>query len=257
MTWQVERIVARLRLVSYVALLSVYPVFPLILRAGRAPRVAQLPPSVSGLLGVCTLEMGLFASWFGLAWLLAKPGCQQLLAPWRGWKSPLCAGMIQGLTLWIGVMLLIAGAVPVLCQHLHVAKDTLETFRPHAERIVHPDVLRSDFRYLLVSTTLVSFGLAGLREELWRSALLHGLRLLWPDFVLSRSATALVVSGVAILFGLGHWPQGPGGVLLTAALGLAFGFILLRRRCLWEVVVAHGVFDALSFVALAFDSAAS
>ncbi len=44
---------------------------------------------------------------------------------------------------------------------------------------------------------------------------------------------------------------------MTAALGAAFGFILIRHRSLWEAVVAHGLFDAMTFVALAFGAAPS
>ena len=55
----------------------------------------------------------------------------------------------------------------------------------------------------------------------------------------------------AALFGIGHVAQGPGGVLATALLGVAFGAILLDRRSIWEAVIAHGLFDAVGFLVLA------
>jgi len=55
----------------------------------------------------------------------------------------------------------------------------------------------------------------------------------------------------AVVFGLGHWPQGLAGVALTGTLGLGLGAILLYHRSLWVAVLAHGFFDATSFALLA------
>lgn len=54
----------------------------------------------------------------------------------------------------------------------------------------------------------------------------------------------------ALLFGLCHAYQGPTGVLVTASVGLAFGLAYQRLGSLWPVVIAHGLVDSFSMLAL-------
>jgi membrane protease YdiL (CAAX protease family) len=55
-----------------------------------------------------------------------------------------------------------------------------------------------------------------------------------------------------LLFGSGHTVQGALGVCATTLLGLGLGGIMLWRRSIWEAVIAHGFFDASTFLALYF-----
>jgi membrane protease YdiL (CAAX protease family) len=235
---------SRRRAFCYVAFLSAYPVFPLVVGMVRPLRTPRLPPTVSGLVDLIVLEMAVFAAWVSAGWVLGRPTRDELLAKCRGGQRAIARGLVEGLGIWIGVSVLLGGAAHLIAGGLHLGAAAVEALRPHAERIVPVEVLRNNPAYLLVTTTLVSFGLAGLREELWRSALLHGLHALLPRSVQSPSAALVPVCASACLFGLGHWPQGVGGVLMTTALGVAFGLILVRHRSLWEAVVAHGAFDA-------------
>lgn len=79
-------------------------------------------------------------------------------------------------------------------------------------------------------------------ELLFRGALVGALSagLGWP-------VTALVV-GSSALFGLGHGLQGPGGVVVTAALGAALAVAFVLTGNLLVVVVAHYVVNAAEFV---------
>jgi hypothetical protein len=52
--------------------------------------------------------------------------------------------------------------------------------RPGIENMVDVAALRENPAYLWLTLTVVSFAAGGLREELWRSSFLAGMRMLWP-----------------------------------------------------------------------------
>ena len=60
----------------------------------------------------------------------------------------------------------------------------------------------------------------------------------------------MAVAIAAVIFGLGHLPQGWGGVAMTGALGLGLGWIIVRHQSAREAIFAHGFFDATTFAAL-------
>jgi hypothetical protein len=62
---------------------------------------------------------------------------------------------------------------------------------------------------------------------------------------------ALIV--VSILFGFGHFYQGPAGVFTTGCDGFMIGTAyLLARRNLWVAVIAHGLTDTIGIALLFF-----
>lgn len=102
------------------------------------------------------------------------------------------------------------------------------------------------------------WGLAGMLAIAWSTAAV-GEELLFRGFLQSRLrrllgrwrfAGLLAVALQAVPFGLSHAYQGATGILLTGAVGFAFGLIALRKRNLWPVIVAHGLMDTLSLVGL-------
>ena len=97
---------------------------------------------------------------------------------------------------------------------------------------------------------MVSFGVAGLREELWRSAFLAGLRALWPQRFGSRAGQIAAVAIAAIVFGFGHLGMGLLAVLFAGLLGFGLGLIMVFHRSIWPAVIAHGMFDATSLALL-------
>jgi uncharacterized protein len=73
--------------------------------------------------------------------------------------------------------------------------------------------------------------------------------------VVGSSRVALVIGLLwsSVLFGFGHWYQGPAGVVGTAVDGLVLGTAyLLSGRNLWVTILAHGFSDtyAIAITAL-------
>jgi hypothetical protein len=104
-------------------------------------------------------------------------------------------------------------------------------------------------------------------------SVLKGLALVWTfaafgeelgyrRYLLGRAADALGGSQTAywaglvaasILFGIGHFYQGPAGMFTTAIDGFIIGAAyLLSGRNLWVAVLAHGLIDSIVIVLLFF-----
>ena len=99
--------------------------------------------------------------------------------------------------------------------------------------------------------TCIAFGLvsllAGFTEELWRAGMLAGLTCFFPQIAKKGFAAVAAITGVAVLFGLGHLYQGWFGVVNGALLGFFLGLVLVYRNSYWEAAIAHALFDALAF----------
>lgn len=100
----------------------------------------------------------------------------------------------------------------------------------------------------LLGALAISWTTAAIGEEiLFRGFLQSRLQVL---FGARRHAGLLAAFAQAVLFGLGHAYQGPTGILVSGAIGLVFGLLMLRFRTVWPLVVAHGLIDTVSMVAL-------
>jgi membrane protease YdiL (CAAX protease family) len=207
-----------------------------------------------GLLRICGIEMLVFGLFIGLAWLASRASTDDLLLRWRGgvWTIPLGLAYSIGLRLVVAFVIILLG-LALIGLHLSSAQELqrfLTANRPDVEAIVDVSALRQDPVYFWLSLTLVSFVVAGLREELWRSTLLAALRRLWPGQFGSRTGQVVAVGLAAVVFGLGHLPQGPVAVGATAVLGFALGLIMVFHGSIWPAVLAHGFFDATSLALL-------
>ncbi|WP_017931976.1 CPBP family intramembrane glutamic endopeptidase [Robiginitomaculum antarcticum] len=96
----------------------------------------------------------------------------------------------------------------------------------------------------------------------WTAAA-FGEEMFFRGYLISRLETAfsgfpfapfLAVFFAAALFGLGHvYYQGLRGLIITGAIGLAFGIMfLLFKRNLWPIIFLHGVIDTLTMSAIYF-----
>jgi len=243
------------RSITMLLLMAAYPLVMGGIGFSAAARDAgdtALPSTVRGLVLVSTVNLGLFALLFVVAALAGRPAARELHAlPLPGLRTWLL-GAGYSLALRIGLAGLALVTVMVAGAALYLkggSLDSLAAARPRVEAVLDPRALR-DPVYLLVSTTWVSFIVAGLREELWRAVVFAGLlrwRPHWNDSIRGR---LLIIGLAAAIFGLGHLPQGASGVVLTAALGAGLGAILLFHRSLWMAAIAHGFFDAATFVFL-------
>jgi membrane protease YdiL (CAAX protease family) len=248
--------ISRVRWWFHLVVLGAYPlvVGAMGLQRGRIHGPA-LRHEASGLTAVCGAELVIFGVVFGLAWLASRASSRSLLLPWRGgfWVIPLSLGYSIALRLAV-VMAAVTVAMVLLVFRL-VTLESLQRFvlanRPDVQALVDVSALRQNPLYFWLTVTLVSFIVAGLREELWRSGFLAGMGALWPRRFGSRQGQLAAVAVGAVVFGLGHLAQGPAAVLPTALLGLGLGAIMVLHRSIWPAVLAHGLFDATTFAALA------
>ncbi len=244
------------RRASALVLLAGYPLLLSVIsnaldEAGlKAPKGATLLPTELAELWVSAAEnLLVFGVWFASAAWLGRLDWKQLEADRRpkpssvlwglGWSIALRFALAALLMLVIGIFLITHGIKDL-------DADFVQKLRPKVENLVSPESLRSPW-YLFTNLTLISFVLAGLREELWRAGMIAaGLNLLPVQWRRTKGQMALVVVS-SIVFGLAHLPQGWGGVVMTGVLGLGLGSILVFHRSLWIAALAHGFFDASTF----------
>jgi membrane protease YdiL (CAAX protease family) len=209
-----------------------------------------LPTTVEGLLRLSAGELVFFGGVFVIAVVFSRMRGEDLLLQWRGGLKPIFRGF--GWSLFLrGVIAIVVTVIAVgvagTSQDPH---KTMEGLRPKTEAVVSAGALTADPIYLLLAMTLISFVVAGLREELWRVGVMRCLRGLFPQRFSSRKGQFVAVALAAIIFGLGHLPQGWSGAFITSILGLGLGILIVRYQSIWEAVLAHGFFNATTFLAL-------
>ncbi len=65
----------------------------------------------------------------------------------------------------------------------------------------------------------------------------------------TKIAWIIALIGQAIVFGLVHSQQGPGGMFTVGAIRLVFGLSYLAvGRNLWPLILAHGFIDSMDMV---------
>lgn len=244
------------RRVCYLLLFAAYPVVLGLLGASRASahRSPLLPSNIPKLLLVCAIEIAFFAIFFGTGWVLARVTGKDLYLKWRRGLWPILQGAGYSVLLrMLIVVVVVVGGVFLTATHI-VKPDDLGHFvsqnRPNLDYLVSSNAIQKSAAYFWLNVTLISFIVAGLREELWRAGLLAGFRRLWPQVFGSEAGQMIAVCIGAVLFGLGHLPQGWLGVVATTVLGLALGTIMVKHRSIWPAVIAHGAFDATTFAML-------
>lgn len=223
--------------------------------------------NVSELMKGSLLTLATFFIPFGLAWIASRATLDDLRLRWKGGFKPfenfmprslaaLGTGVVYSIALRIGAVLPIGIIIGALMLFGKIQSDGVETYitenRPNVEAIVDVASLRNDPAYLILMLTFVSFVVAGLREELWRSATLAGMERLFPGGFGTKIGRYVAVLIIAVAFGLGHLPQGPMGVVLTGFLGVGLGVIIVFHGSIWPAVIAHGLFDATSFALIPY-----
>jgi len=65
----------------------------------------------------------------------------------------------------------------------------------------------------------------------------------------TKIAWVIALVSSAVIFGLVHSQQGPGGMFKVGAIGLVFGLSYLAvGRNLWPLILAHGLLDSMDMV---------
>jgi membrane protease YdiL (CAAX protease family) len=238
----------------HLSLLTLYPLSVGLLAAlGSSNREGpMLRPDVPVLCSAVLAEMGVFGFFFVLAWLASRVTAEQLfLRSWNGVRA-----LWRGLVWSVGLRLVVSAVVGGLAVIGLIVGDSNQEFlrelRPQHEELVDAQALTTNPAYLVLNLTVVSFLLAGFREELWRAGMLAGFAVLFPQSFATMRGKAIAIGLTAVVFGLGHLMQGWGGVAMTTVLGVGLGVIMLRYRSLWDPALAHGCFNATTFAMLYF-----
>ena len=211
----------------------------------------MLPKDSAGLLIAAAFELVTFGVIFGIAWACSRVSAAELHVPWRGGARPIVRGFFYAIGFRLAIMLAlfvaIAFALIFGLVDLESLKSFIEKNGPKVDKLVDPSALASDPVYLTLNLTLISFIVAGLREELWRAGLIAGLIALFPKRFSSVPGRIAAITIAAVIFGLGHLPQGWMAVGIIGLLGFGLGAVLVFHRSLWDAVLAHGFFNAASF----------
>ena len=209
---------------------------------------------VSTLLVVSAKGLGIFGVVFGLACLASCASADDLLLRWRPSKWVVLLGLGYSIVLRVAIGVAAGTVSLLLIGSGLVSQEEIARFatsnRPEVEALVDVKALQGDSSYFWLTTTLVSFVVAGLREELWRAGFMAALSKLWPGLFGSTAGQFLAVGIAAVSFGSAHAVQGVIAVGVTALLGFGLGAIMIVHRSIWPAVVAHGCFNSTSFALL-------
>lgn len=221
---------------------------------GRVPKGPALSSRASGLLFVSGGELLFFVLFFLVAWLASRASRDELMLRWRPgwWVVPLGLGYSVGLRFALGIAAAVVMTILVASQVVTIEKvqQFTEVNRPDVESMVSVQAMQHDPAYYWLTVTLVSFVVAGLREEMWRAGMLAAMRGLWPRVFGSRVGQCAAIALIAIAFGAMHLRMGVIATIGAGILGLLLGFIIVLHKSIWPAVIAHGLFDATTFAIL-------
>ncbi len=240
----------------HLTLIGAYPLLGMALRTatGSVASGPALSGNVRGLLIVSGVEIVLFSLVFGLGWLASRASREELLFRWRPgwWVLPL--GIAYSVAIRLALVVVIAVVVLIVLATQTATPETMQGFvqanRPDVETLVSVPAMRNDPAYFWLTLTLVSFVVAGLREEIWRAGTLAAMRALWPGAFASRAGQCVAVTLIAVLFGAMHLGMGPIAAVMAGVLGLLLGLIMILHKSIWPAVIAHGLFDATTLAIL-------
>ncbi len=210
--------------------------------------VAALSADPVQLLLLVGSQLLVFFALLGFAWLFSRATREQLLLNWSQGLKPVWRGFLYSIALRFAIGGMAVAAMVVALLFGGFDPQTIEEIRPKVEHSIDTEAIEHSPLYLLLNVTLVSFVFAGFREELWRVSVLAGLQVVFPRLFETVRGKLVAISLVALVFGLGHLSQGWGGVAITSLLGIGLGAILVFHRSLWDAVLAHGFFNASSFI---------
>jgi membrane protease YdiL (CAAX protease family) len=193
------------------------------------PEPPSLPPTMQDLALRVALRSALV---LGVAWVLLRATRESFvtlgLKP-EGFRS-LGGGILFGVGVFVLVNIVLNVAIRVALAVLKVpAGGGVSALFQH----------RSDWPYWLFAAVVGG----GLTEEVERAFILTRL-----EGLFGRRALGFAVAVDVFMFGFAHLYQGLAGAMLAGCAGLAFALIFLRRRRVWDAVVAHAVYDLIGVV---------
>ena len=246
----------RWRWLIHFLVIGSYPMLGLFFRAttGGVPPGPALSGNVRGLLVVSAVEIIVFSIFFAAACLFSRASREQLMLRWRPgwWVVPL--GIGYSIALRIGLIVIAVAVMAVVAATQTVTPEKVQEYvnanRPDVEALVSVPAMRSNPAYYWLTITLVSFVVAGVREEMWRAGTLAAMRALWPRAFGSTLGQCLAIALIAVAFGAMHLRMGVLAAVGAGVLGLMLGIIIILHKSIWPAVIAHGVFDATTLALL-------
>lgn len=226
------------------------------------PALVNDPAFLMAMIAETMIGFGLF---FGIAWAFGRVTKGDLFLNWRNlfhWKPWVFGGVYSvamRFVIGLAAMAVIFGWAFFKIvgeggfspdRFTELVEETSNEFRPRVETLVDQEAIGESPAYLIINLTVVSFLLAGFREELWRAGVLGGLKRLHPTFFGTRKGQVCAVLIAAVIFGIGHLPMGIGAVVMTGGLGVLLGLIMVFHNNIWHAVIAHGFFNATTFIFL-------
>ena len=246
----------RWRWLIHLLVIGSYPTLGLFFRSasGRLAQGPALSGNVRGLLVVSATEIIVFSIFFAVACLISRGSREQLMLRWRPgwWVLPL--GIGYSVALRIGLIVIAVAVMAVVAATQTVTPEKVQEYvsanRPDVEALVSVPAMRSNPAYYWLTITLVSFVVAGVREEMWRAGTLAAMRTLWPRAFGSVFGQCLAMALIAVAFGAMHLKMGVLAAVGAGLLGLMLGIIIILHKSIWPAVLAHGVFDATTLALL-------
>jgi len=246
--------VSKIRWGIHLALMASLPLIAGFAGASSRGNGPALSHTAGGMLIACAVELLFFAIPFGLAWLASRANKDDLLLRWRPgyWVVPLGAVYSFAIRMGAGIVTLIVAGIAMAVTRASKAdvEHFVQEHQPQVEKLVDVHAMSASPAYFWLSLILVSFVIGGLREELWRSSFLAGLRSIWPRAFGSQGGGIAAAAVAALFFGLGHLPQGILAAAMITVVGFLLGVIMTLHRSVWPSVLAHGFFDATSLALL-------
>jgi len=147
----------------------------------------------------------------------------------------------------LGVLLAFFGTVIMIINPimnaLHLPPQDLSRF----------DVLTGNLPNLIIQIVNIWITAAFLEEFIFRGYLMK--RIVDLQGKETKIAWVIALVGSAVIFGLVHSQQGPGGMFKVGLIGLVYGLsYLVVGRNLWPLIIAHGLMDTLDMVLHYFGS---
>ena len=246
----------RWRWLIHLFVIGSYPALGLFFRtaSGRVAQGPALSGNVRGLLVVSAAEIIVFSIFFAVACLISRASREQLMLRWRPgwWVMPL--GIGYSVALRIGLIVIAVAVMAVVAATQTVTPEKVQEYvsanRPDVEALVSVPAMRSNPAYYWLTITLVSFVVAGVREEMWRAGTLAAMRALWPRAFGSTLGQCFAIALIAVAFGAMHLRMGVLAAVGAGLLGLMLGIIIILHKSIWPAVIAHGVFDATTLALL-------
>jgi membrane protease YdiL (CAAX protease family) len=246
----------RWRWLIHLLVIGSYPALGLFFRSasGRVAQGPALSGNVRGLLVVSAAEIIVFSIFLAVACLISRASREQLMLRWRPgwWVAPL--GIGYSIVLRIGLIVIAVTVMAVVAATQTVTPEKVQEYvtanRPDVEALVSVPAMRSNPAYYWLTITLVSFVVAGIREEMWRAGTLAAMRALWPRAFGSTLGQCVAIALIAVAFGAMHLRMGVLAAVGAGLLGLMLGIIIILHKSIWPAVIAHGVFDATTLALL-------